>query len=204
MNKRGRFSEVVFVSFLLALQIMFVPAAIQYTAPQTLFPYLLQNGYRLYTDIAAQYMPGYVWLQTALAFIIPEPLLRVQFFGLALIIVNTLLLYAIARRNFGRGAACAALLYGLIWQAYYSTTPLYFEAVIGFLVLLAYLLIQRPLLVGLLLSSAVLMKQQTIIIALCFGAYYLWQSVSQQALQSLSLPHSLRSAIVWMKWFTGS
>lgn len=144
-----------------------------------LHPWLIRQGFLPYRDIADQHAPLLPAVLALLVPFFPDPLTLNYVVLAAVLLATVILVVLVSRQLFGRTAAIAALVFFMLWEPVFATHGLYYESALGMLYLLALLVWHgtsgaarwRPLLSGLLLGTAVLVKQQAIIVVLGYIAW---------------------------------
>ena len=148
-----------------------------------LMPWLLrQPGYRLYENVYLPYMPGYAWLGMGASLLIHDPLLRARLLMIVSMLLELGLVVGLARRWWGLIPALAGAALYAAWGPVFMDRPFYLEVPLGLFSLLAVLVWHRagnrwyhPLLAGLLVGCAVLMKQQGLAVA---AVFVIWRLLS--------------------------
>ncbi len=147
---------------------------------QMAFPWLMSQGLPLFDTVIENRPPASAVLLAALFRFLPtlEPILIVRALNLGLVLALTLLVYFATQRLTGsRRAAVFAVLFWALFEPVYGNIMFYFDAVVGFLLLLVALLgmgTQRTgmiILCGLLLGLATLFKQPAWAAILLFAAW---------------------------------
>jgi 4-amino-4-deoxy-L-arabinose transferase-like glycosyltransferase len=145
-------------------------------------PWLLnQPDYRLYENINIGYPPGYLWLNALLQHILPTPELRVRLGMILIVFASTWLVWRLARRWWGVGAGLLAAASYAFWGAVVMDHQMYMEVAIGLLTLCSIAIWQdtksgvtwwKPLVVGIVIGFAILIKQQSVLLA---AVYVIWR-----------------------------
>ncbi len=152
---------------------------------QVAIPWLMRQGKTLFGDIFEQHAPGSSWLGAAAQGLLPamDPALLVKLLNTLLVLVLTLLIYALAKRlteQVWAGALAAAV--WVWWEPVYGNIMLYFDTLLAFCLLAALLIYfwrdtgpstRQVILSGLLLGLATLCKQQAWLAVIFMGTWLL-------------------------------
>jgi len=135
-----------------------------------LFPWLLtQPGYRLYDTMNLSYPPVYIWFSLAFMQLIPDHSLRLRLGTVIIAALISLLIFVQARRWWNTQTALLAVVFFAAWGPFMLGYMMYFEFVLGLLSISAVVIWWadskgwwRPLVAGLLIGLAVVIKQQAL------------------------------------------
>lgn len=146
-----------------------------------LLPWLMgEAGYRMYDTINIGYPPGWLWLNTAFYRLIPDHELRLRSGTILIAIVITLIVFALARRWWGARAGLFAAALFAAWGPLMLEYLMYFEFVLGLFAVAALAAWHKhdarwwqPLLVGVLVGVAVIVKQHALAVVVVYAVWRL-------------------------------
>lgn len=167
---------------------LFILMHLQFTAwPEMLsYPYLLNNGFQLYKDIALPYQPFLILILANVYKIFGYHLLTLQIFTWSILLISDLLIFLISRRILGNKlvSVLPVLSYVLI-QPLTSGNMLWFDlATIPFILLM--ILSKKFFWIGFFLSMATLTKQQIGILFIALTIFILFTKKLKETLFFLS------------------
>lgn len=121
-----------------------------------LIPYLLHNGFRLYSDMVYHYNPGLAWIGQAWVGVFGVAPEAIKILTWTFILINDCLIWVIASRRWGNTAGIVALLSMVLLQPLFDGNELWYELAMTPWLLLAFWT-QQPFFIAL----SFLVKQST-------------------------------------------
>lgn len=162
---------------LLALH-LFILVHLQFISWPEMFsyPYLLNNGFSLYKDIALPYQPLLMLILSVVYKIFGYSLLTLQLFAWSLILLSDLLIFLISKKILGfKISSLVPVLLMVLITPLASGNTLWFDLATIPFILLAFLssFYKKFLFMGFFFASAFFIKQQTGLAILFLGIYFL-------------------------------
>ena len=179
---------------------LFLLANLQFTAwPETVsFPYLFNNGFKLYGDMVHAYPPALTLVLAGVYKVFGYKLLTLKIFTWLGILASDVLIFLIVRQLTGRSLhATIGLLFYILLQPFLDGNMLWFDTVLTLPILLAIYFRRNLFLSGIFLAAALLTKQTALVfvvafflrarnfrflipIAISLGIFLLWLAASGQ------------------------
>ena len=152
---------------LLALHLLILNQ-LQFTAwPEMLsYPFFLNNGFKLYQDMAFPYQPLLVFILSAVYKVFGYSVINLQIFTWSIILLNDLLIFLIIKKILNTKLSLVTVLFYILFQSFTDGNMLWFDlATVPFILggLITYLYLnnlKKYLWFGFFLSLAALTKQQ--------------------------------------------
>ncbi|MBZ0294854.1 MAG: hypothetical protein K8L99_19995 [Anaerolineae bacterium] len=153
---------------------------------QVAIPWMMNHGLALFDTLIEQHAPGSSLVGAVIQRMLPlEPVAAIQLANLVMVLAVTVLVYWLARRLASPLAGIAAALVWFWWEPVYGNVLLYFDTLLGLVLLLVAVIWLWPgerswprlLLMGLLLGAGTILKQHAwgavLLVGLWLAVFYL-------------------------------
>lgn len=190
---------------------LFLLTQLRFTAWPEMFsyPYLVNNGFKLYQDIALPYEPGLVLILSGLYKIFGFNIKVLEYFTWSLIILCDLIIFLISQKIIGKSYySLLPVIAYILLQPVTQGNMLWFDLAMTPIILLgvlSFIYIQgakKYLFLGLCLGSAFFIKQQLGIAIALIGLYFLFSQNRLLKLKFFTLGFSIPAAAVFGYIFT--